>query len=112
MKTMKFRGFKAAMILEGVKTSSLRLFDDKNLQIGDDLTFINWDTGEEFAKAVITEVVERPLEDITDADLVGHEPFESNEAMYESLKKYYGDRITPQTPAKIVHFRLMPNRVH
>src|SRR3989344_848254 len=75
-KVMKFRGFKAEMILEGTKTSSLRLFDDKNLSVGDDLTLVNYDTREEFGHVTITEVIEKQLEDITENDLVGHEPFE------------------------------------
>ena len=56
---MKFRGFKADMIMLGTKTSSVRLFDDKNLSVGDDLVLVNWDRGEEFGKAKITQVIEK-----------------------------------------------------
>lgn len=41
-------------ILLGKKTSTWRLFDDKNLQIGDELVFLNKETGKEFGKAKIT----------------------------------------------------------
>ncbi len=105
MKTMKFRGFKADMIIAGTKTSSVRLFDDKNLQTGDELELINFDTGKAFARAVITEIIEKPLKDISDADLVGHEPF-SDVGVYEGVKKYYEERVTPYASAKIVRFRI------
>ena len=106
MKAMKFRGFKAQMILEGTKTSSLRLFDDKNLTKEDDLELINFDTGQPFAYAKITEIIEKPLGEITDQDLIGHESFGSKEDMYASLRKYYTD-VDATTPAKIVRFKVV-----
>lgn len=109
-KTMKFRGFKAEMILRGEKTASLRLYDDKDLKTGDDLELINWDTGEIFARARISEVIEKPLKKIGKEDLLGHEPFKSKEAMCTALRKYYGDHIGPGTPGKIVRFRLVAAR--
>jgi len=44
MKTLKFKDFKARWILEGVKTATMRLFDDKDLQKGDELELVNGDT--------------------------------------------------------------------
>lgn len=103
---LKFKGFKAQWILDGTKTASLRLFDDKDLRVGDELELINSDTGEVFAHAVITEVIEKPLSDITDADLAGHEKWNSYESMLESLDEFYGDRVTDATIGKIVRFRV------
>jgi hypothetical protein len=37
-------------VLTGEKTSTWRLFDDKNLTAGDDFLMINKKTGEKFAK--------------------------------------------------------------
>ena len=93
------------MILDGTKISSLRLFDDKNFQAGDMLTLINWDTGETFAEAIVTEVIAKPLGDITEDDLRGHEAFKSKEDMYARLGKYYHD-VNQSTSAKIVRFRV------
>lgn len=104
MKTLKFRNFKAEMILRGEKTASLRLFDDKNLTTGDELELINFDTGKQFASAKIIEVIEKKLGEINDNDLVGHEPLDGG--ILQSLKKYYDDRITLETCAKIVRFKL------
>ncbi|MEK7631094.1 MAG: ASCH domain-containing protein [Patescibacteria group bacterium] len=106
MKTLKFRDFKAKMILEGTKTSSLRLFDDKNLTKGDELELTNSDTGETFARVDITEVIEKPLSKVNADDLVGHEPFKDYDDMYQTLKKYYPN-ISDDTPAKIVRFKII-----
>jgi len=94
------------MILDGIKTSSLRLFDDKNLTKGDELELINSDTGEAFARVDITEVIEKSLSVITPDDLVGHEPFKDYDDMYQTLKKYY-QNINHDTLAKIVRFKII-----
>lgn len=106
MKTMKFREFKAKMILDGEKTASIRLFDDKNFQMGDEMKLIVWETGESFAKAVITEIIEKPLGEIEDADLIEHERWSSKEEMLESFRKYYAN-VDLTTMAKIVRFKVM-----
>lgn len=41
MKTLKFTPELCALIVTGQKKSTWRLFDDKNLQVGDELSFIN-----------------------------------------------------------------------
>ena len=46
MKTLKFASHLVQKILSGEKTSTWRLFDDKDLQVGDGLIFVNKDTGE------------------------------------------------------------------
>ncbi|MEK7650016.1 MAG: ASCH domain-containing protein [Patescibacteria group bacterium] len=106
MKTLKFRDFKAKMILDETKTSSLRLFDDKNLTKGDELELINSDTGKAFAHIQITEIIKNPFSDIHADDLVGHEPFKDYDDMYQTLKNYYPN-IRHDTPAKIIRFKLI-----
>ena len=46
MKSLKFYKDSIGSILNGAKTSTWRLFDDKNLQVGDELKFINKETGD------------------------------------------------------------------
>ncbi|MBI2591035.1 MAG: ASCH domain-containing protein [Candidatus Blackburnbacteria bacterium] len=53
MKTLKFAPELASLVLDGSKTSTWRLFDDKDLAQGDQLSLVNRETREEFAKAVI-----------------------------------------------------------
>ena len=108
MKTLKFKDFKAKWILEGVKTATMRLFDDKELKDGDELELINSDLGEVFSKATITEVVYKKLNEIDDVDLDGHEKWENKDEMLQSLKKYYGDKVDWDTMVKVVKFKLTP----
>ncbi|MBX4190281.1 ASCH domain-containing protein [Candidatus Parcubacteria bacterium] len=107
MKKIKFKDFKAKWILEGVKTSTMRLFDDKDLKEGDELELINSDSGEVFSSALITEVAHKKLGDVEDVDLDGHEKWESKDEMLQSLKNYYGDRVNLDTIVKIVKFKLI-----
>ncbi len=106
MKTLKFTTSLVPLILSGEKTSTWRLFDDKNLQKSDELIFIEKETGKEFAKAAIVSVSERRFTDLTDADWQGHERFESEEKMYEAYKKYYKLEVIPSTILKVIHFKL------
>lgn len=72
MKTLKFVPHLAEMIVAGEKTTTWRFFDDKEILEGDDFIFINKETGEEFAKAVITSVKEKVFSDINEEDKKGH----------------------------------------
>lgn len=107
MKPLKFTPRLAELTLAGKKTSTLRLFDDKDMQTGDELELINRETGEVFAKAVITLAYEKPLGQIADEDLVGNEPFENEDQMYEVFRGYYGDRVSPESVAKVIQYKLI-----
>lgn len=64
MKTLKFKESLVPRILEGSKVITWRLFDDKDLQAGDELLFINSDSGEEFARSQIIEVRQKKLREM------------------------------------------------
>jgi hypothetical protein len=105
-KTMKFRDVLADLVLAGEKTSTWRLFDDKDLQAGEEVEFINWNTGEKFAEAVLVSVREKQLGTLEPADFEGHEKFESAQAMYDAYRTYYGREVGPETAVKIIQFEL------
>ena len=107
MKTIKFAAHLVPLILSGEKTSTWRLFDDKNLSVGDDLSFVNKETSEEFASGKITAVEEKKLGEVTDADFSGHERYKSMEKMYETFRDFYGDRVTPETVVKMIDFEVV-----
>lgn len=73
MKTLKFRRHLAEEILAGRETVTWRLFDDKNLQVGDRLDLLIWETKEKFAAAEIVALREKTLGRVTPADYRGHE---------------------------------------
>ncbi len=107
MKTLKFRPELAQLVIEGKKTTTWRMFDDKDLQAGDTVEFINKATLQPFGRAVITEVAEKPLKNLDDADWEGHECFPSEEAMYAAYREYYpGCEVGPETMVNILHFEL------
>lgn len=106
MKTIKFRGHLVSAIIAGEKTATWRLFDDKDLTVGDELSFIEFGDETPFANAVISEVIEKPLGDLTPEDKIGHEYYESEQAMYEQFSSYYNKPINARTLVKIVRFQL------
>ena len=107
MKTLKFRKKLSELILKGEKTTTWRLFDDKNLSVGDMVSFVVWETGEEFAQAKIFFVKQSPLGILTDDDWDGHEKFSSDEEMYKTYENYYGRKIDENTLVKIIRFELV-----
>jgi len=108
MKTLKFRPALAQLILEGKKTTTWRLFDDKDLQAGDEIEFLNWETKEVFGYAAILEISEKPIKNLDDDDWAGHERFPNEEVMYAHYQEYYpGQDVGRNTNVKIVHFVLL-----
>jgi hypothetical protein len=105
-KTLKFRDHLAELILKGEKVSTWRLFDDKELQKGDEVDLINWNTGEKFGEAELASVREKQMGQLEPEDFDGHEKFESEEEMYKNYRTYYGDKVGPDTMVKIIHFQL------
>lgn len=106
-KTLRFSPDLVHLILLGKKTSTWRLWDDKNLSKGDIVYFLKSGNGRYFATAKIIEVIEKPLGLLTHEDTLGHEEFDSAKEMYKIFQKYYRRKIGPKTLVKIVQFELM-----
>jgi hypothetical protein len=104
MKTLKFAPHLVDKIFSGEKTSTFRLFDDKDLKEGDELIFINKETGEEFGTAKITSLKVKTLGILTEEDWIGHEKYASEAEMYEDYRKYYGDKVNENSEVKIITF--------
>jgi len=106
MKTLKFREKLSKLILSRKKTITWRLFNNKNISEGDTVSFIIWETGKEFAKAIITNIKEKPFKNLTEEDKKGHEKFSTDEEMYKTYSKYYNRNVSPDTIIKIIWFKL------
>lgn len=104
---MKFVEQLVPLILSRKKTSTWRIFDDKNLSVGDDLSLVNKATLQEFAKARIVSVTEKTLGNIEASDFDTHEQYESKEKMLEEYRLYYGDKVTEESTIKIIDFKLL-----
>lgn len=107
MKQLKFRSHLVPLVLSGEKTVTWRLFDDKNLSVGDTIEFFDSETGEKFAQAEATQVREKSFKELTDEDFEGHEKFSSPEEMMKTYKENYGDQVTMDTLIKMIDFKLL-----
>lgn len=107
MKILKFADNLVPLIISGEKTSTWRLFDDKNLKVDDSVIFVNKSTNQEFARAVIISIREKIIGEVEDDDFTGHERFESREAMLDTYRSYYGDKVTEVTPVKMIEFVIL-----
>ena len=106
MKTLKFHPYLVQPILNGVKDTTWRLFDDKNLKKGDELSLLNWVNLKEFAKAKVIFVKETRFCELTDEDWGGHEEYKSKDEMYKKYSLYYGHKVDGNTKLKIIKFKL------
>lgn len=106
MKRLRFAEPLPGLVLNGVKNTTWRINDDKDLSVGDELQLCYVD-GREFAKAKIIKVRETKFQDLTQDDNDGHEKFSSEKEMYETYSKYYNLKVTPQTRVKVIKFRLL-----
>ncbi len=107
MKILKFRKSLSELILRGEKTTTWRIFDDKDIQVGDELSCLVWESKEEFAKVNVVSVREVAFKDLTKEDLEGHEKFSNDKEMYDTYSEYYNQPVTEDTIVKIIKFELI-----
>lgn len=106
MKTLKFIPSQIDPILSGLYNTTWRLADEKNIQVNDEIQFINSENGNVFAQIIVDEVTTKRIEDISSYDIQGHESYGSIEDIIEVFKSYYGPDITQKSLVKIVKYHL------
>lgn len=112
MKTLKLEHKLADMVRKGSKTSTWRMYDDKDIRVNDQIELVdkvdpsNPETWRAIGTARVDMVLEKRLGDITDADAEGHGTYTSKAAMLHSFQQYYGPQVTFDTPIKMIHFTL------
>jgi ribonuclease HI len=110
MKSLKLDHELAELVMKGEKTSTWRLFDDKDLSVNDDVKLIDKvdparpESWKAIGIAHINSVIQKRLGDIEAADFEGHEPFTSKQEMVETYRKYYGSDVDFDTVVKIIRF--------
>lgn len=104
MKVLKFAPHLIPSIFSGEKTSTWRLFDDKNLSLEDDLVFKNSENGEIIGHGKIISFYEKELQNISGEDYNGHEKFENTDQMLEVYRGYYGNKVDYDSVIKIIKF--------
>ena len=83
------------------------MFDDKNFQVGDVVSLLNWETLEDFGEAKLIDVYEKKFGEVTEEDFHGHGPYKNREEMFTEYRMYYGDKVNEDTLVKIITFSLI-----
>lgn len=115
MKTLKFDHDQAKLIIDGSKTSTWRLYDDKDLSVDDEVKIIdkvdsaNADSWKVIGQGTVDLVIEKKLGNVNPEDMSGHELFASQQEMLNVYREYYGQRVNLETPVKMIHFKFTPN---
>jgi hypothetical protein len=109
MKTLKFTAELVEKILAAKKTSTWRPFDDKDLQVGDEVNFLDQKTLKKFGVGKLTRVELKTFGTLEDKDWEGHERYSSRAEMYKTYQGYFPNEVvTENTEVKIVHFTFSP----
>lgn len=114
MKTLKLDHVLAQKVLNGEKNTTFRLFDDKDLSVNDEIEIIdkveseNSQTWRSIGVAQIEEVLQKRISDLVERDFKGHESYSSPDQLITTFRKYYGNRVTGDTPVKIIRFNFKP----
>jgi hypothetical protein len=111
MKTLKFYRPLARMILADEKTTTWRLFDDKDLSADDTIACVLTETREEFATIRIISVRETTLGELSDDDWDGHERFADESELYATYSGYYGRPVNARSPVKILKFAVIDKKL-
>jgi hypothetical protein len=107
VKVVKFRDYLVPLVLSGEKNSTWRLFDDKDLSVGDDIELQVFVTLKAFANAKIIKVAEKQFAELSKEDKQGHEKYTSDVDMYAEYTRYYKTDVGPETLVKIIWFELV-----
>jgi hypothetical protein len=107
MKIVHFVPNLVQKILSGEKTSTWRLWDDKDLKMGDIVEFANSETRDVFANARLLKVIKKPFKDLTDEEKIGHEKYKNDNELFKTFERYYKKPVNKNTVFKIVYFELI-----
>lgn len=107
IKRLKFRSSMVPGILDGSKTCTWRMFDEKDLQAGDEIVYVEKETGREFARGSLVSVKDSSLAKLKPEDYEGQSEGDwSNTELLSDFQQTYGEDVTLDTPLKIVRFRI------
>lgn len=116
MKKLKLDHELAQMILDGAKTSTWRLFDDKDLTVNDEVVLVDKvdpalpQTWRVIGTGRINKIIEKRVGDIQAEDYSDHgDSYQQPEDRLRAFRSYYGDRVTWDTPVKMIHFDFSPS---
>ena len=110
MKKLKLDHRSAQLVLQGKLHTTWRLFDDKDLTVGETVELVDKvepdhpQTWSKIGFATIRSIVEKPFKDIRSQDMEGIDISMSLEDAIEHYRKYYGQNVDDDTIVKILRF--------
>jgi len=116
MKALKLDHDLALMVQKGLKNTTWRLFDDKDLSVEDEVRLIDKvdpgdpETWKAIGRARIQQIVEKRLGDTVPEDHEDSAGFITDEEKLEVFRRHYGPHVTLDTPVKIVHFNFIADK--
>jgi ribonuclease HI len=110
MKKLKFKPQLIPKILNREVSSTWRLFDDKDLQIGDYIEIIDSESQKSIGYAHIDQVTTKFIKDINSLDQKGYSQYENTAAIINEFRQYYGPEVDNETPMKIINFTLLDKK--
>lgn len=114
MKSLKLDHITAQEVLKGVRTSTWRLNDDKDLHVNDVVSLIdkqdpnNPASWRSIGSAIITTIFEKQLGKVDKSDMDGQQKYASLEEVFKEYRGYYGPQVGAETPVKIIRFSFTP----
>lgn len=106
VKRLKYANPLPHFILGGLKNTTWRINDDKDINARDEISLCYMDNSE-FARAKVISVKNTTFGELTSEDKKGHEEFETDAEMYITYSKFYKMQVTEDTPVKIIKFRVI-----
>jgi len=94
-------------ILSGKKTNTWRIWSEKYVLPGDEVSLVNLQTNKPFARVQILEKCEKRFADLTHEDKANHEKFTSDDQMYKYYSNYYKMPVDQDTEVTIIKFNLL-----
>ena len=115
MKSLKIDHEFAELIRRGQKTSTWCINDDKDLHVHDQVALIDKVAADDpsswrqIGVATITSILEKPLGQVTQADMEKNETFTSIQEVINTYRNYYGPQVGVDTPVKICQAPTLAN---
>jgi len=116
MKALKVNHELATHILSGEVSASVRLFDDKDLSVGDTVHIIDKrdpkdrNTWAPIGTALIHEVTQKAIGDFTPLELQAYKSGVTRESFLQDMRDYYGSTVGPDVVAKMIRFTFTPTK--
>lgn len=110
--SLKFEPELVELIKLGKKWTTWRLFNDKELKIGQEIDLIARPELEVFARAKIISMEEKTLGTLNEIDRDGHGPVGTIEEMYTKYRKYYKRQVDSNTGVLVIKFQIIQELWH